>query len=325
MKPVVRIISVIAVSLVFCQMIFIPINKGNLKFHSDLNMRLHEVLESHTDYDLLFLGASKVYRNINPGIIDSICHVSSYDAGYDGGKLHELEMYMEAYLQNHPPPKVIVLNLDWFSFTTTQCYWNYPQFYPFLDNRSLYGKLRSNIGLKMDLMKFLPFLRITALDDYTKINGVKWARGTATDLDKGDIEYKGYLSNTDLSLNPNAINVGIDYGPEEITDISIRCLNQIIDTCKKNHTKLIVIFPPEYDFKIHRQVTNADSISGVILKTVKDNKLDYFRFDSLSFCRNPAIFKNCGHLNKRGSVIYSTILAEELRTSIQDAIKGDSR
>ncbi len=99
--------------MVICQGLIMTINKGYRKF----NMKFTELFEGHTNHDVLFLGSSRVYYLINPKIIDSVCGVDSYNAGIDGGNLFEFKTSFDAYLQNHPSPRLVVLNIDLHSFT----------------------------------------------------------------------------------------------------------------------------------------------------------------------------------------------------------------
>ena len=267
---------------------------------------------------MLFLGASRTHRNIYPKIIDSICKVNSYNAGVEGGGMNDFKLTLEGYLAAHPAPKVLVLTIDLSSFFGSNTIHYYPQYYPYLNNKAIHNVL-SEYGYHVDMIKTVPLLLITDLDDYTKENAIQMLRGkdTSNALPPGDFEYKGFVSNTDNWITKSdSISYKIDM---KITDESVVSFNKIIDICNQRHIKLIFTYAPEYNFNLQRARTNNDNVFSLITHTANKYHIPFLRDDSLDICRNPRLFANNGHLNRQGAIVYSSILASEINKNLSQS------
>lgn len=310
MKPLTKILLIIFLNIILCQLAFIYLNKGLVKYNNHSTIRLNEIFNSNTNYDILFIGSSRTHTGINPRIIDSICNASSYNAGVEGGNLLEFKMTYEAYLQNHPAPKVLVLSIDFSSFNLKRKFFNYTQYFPYLKNRVIDSTLNHN-GYNTTLQKFIPFISITDFDDYSKGNAVKGLTGKGgKQIPDGEFQYKGYLSNSNKIIT--AEDTGkmihtIDFNKE-----AIQYLNDIIYLCNKNKTKPVFTYAPEYNFGIRKQFINCPEFFSLVEKTAQNNAIPFLRHDSLSICKNPKMFANTMHLNTLGAEEYSGILADQL-------------
>ena len=285
------------------------VKTGLHKYNNHSTERLTEILENNTYYDILFIGSSRTHTTINPKIIDSICKVSSYNAGIDGGNLFEFKMIYNAFLQNHPSPGLLVLTIDLSSFNLQKKFFNYTQYFPFLNNKVVDSSL-SNNGHNTMPQKIFPFLSITDFDDYSRGNAIKGLTGAGTQIAPGEFQYKGYLSNTNSFIS--SINTLKTPGQIVVSEDAIKDLRDILETCKKNNTRLIFTYAPEFNFELQKQVSNSKQIFEMISGIAKENNIEYLRGDSLDICRNPKLFANFGHLNTKGAAEYSEILAKDL-------------
>ena len=309
MKPIPRILVVLFLAFIFCEISFRFIKRGLLKYNNHSTARLTEILEKNTHYDILFIGSSRTHTTINPKLIDSICKVSSYNAGIDGGNLFEFRMTYEAFLQNHPSPKLLVLTIDLSSFNLQRKFFNYTQYFPFLNNKIVDSALSHN-GHNTLPQKIIPFLGITDFDDYSRGNAIKGLTGKGGTRIGGDCQYKGYLSNTDKSISlkdTSKTTFQIAVSGEAIKD-----LEHILEICKKNNTKIIFTYAPEFNFELQKHTSNSKQILAMISQIAKENNLKYLRHDSLNICRNPKLFASVGHVNTKGAEEYSKILAKQL-------------
>ena len=100
MSPYKRILIAALLILVICQASFLLYKRGIDRYNYYEKNKLDELLNKQTDYDVLFVGSSKTHFDINPAIVDSVCKLSSYNAGMEGGNLFEFNMIVQAYLQN---------------------------------------------------------------------------------------------------------------------------------------------------------------------------------------------------------------------------------
>ena len=81
-------------------------------------IKVTHALEHGDDYELLFLGSSRVYRQINPTVFDAVLAehgitVRSYNVGLPGMRFYELLHRIDQVLEKHPPAlRWLVLELD---------------------------------------------------------------------------------------------------------------------------------------------------------------------------------------------------------------------
>lgn len=315
MKPVIQIILSIIFAGIICQLSYLQLEKGLKIYDKHKNERLSELFLKNTNYNLLFIGSSRTHSNINPRVIDSICNTNSYNAGVEGGNLFEFKIVLEAYLQNHPPPKNLILTIDLKSFDINRRFYNYTQYLPYTNNVVL-DQVLNKYGHNTTAIKYLKFLVFTNYDDYTKANAIKGLLGKS-DIPYGDFQYRGYLSNSENTIQPDASS-HID-APVE-TNISIEGrtdLETIMQLCSENKTNLIFTYAPEYEFGLQESIANSKTVLLYIDKIAKANNIPFWRDDSLSLCTNNLLFANIGHLNKKGAQVYSGILANEIKSLIK--------
>jgi len=283
------------------------LTKGLEKYNNHKTERLSELFLNNSKYDVLFLGSSRTHTSIYPKIIDSICKVNSYNAGAEGANLFEFRLTLEAYLEHHPPPSYVVLTIDLNSFDVKRKFFNSPQYYPFVKNKKIKEALIDN-GYHADIVKALPFFNITAYDDYSKGNALKGFVGKY-EIPDGDLQYKGYLSNSDRELD----SIRVENTIAQISGDGVASLQRIIEICKKNHTRLVFTYAPEYKFNLQSHTDDAGNVLHYIGDVAKRNNITYYRDDSLQLCSDQKLFANEGHLNRKGSFEYSTILAGKIK------------
>jgi hypothetical protein len=309
MNPIKRIIIISVCGFLLTQLSAFVINYEIDKYQQHQMERLSELFYNNTKYDVLFLGSSRTHLTVNPKIIDSICGVNSYNAGVEGGNLFEFNMLWEAYLQNHPPPKALVLTLDLHSFDTYD-FFNQTIYYSFTKNRIIDSCLNAR-GHNTKAIRLFPFLKITEYDDETRGFFIRGLMGRNS-VPQGDFSYKGYLSNTDNTLSW-AGNYNLVSKPVALSENRIALLQNILSICQRKGTKVIFTYAPEYKNILKKMVSNQKEVLEYINGVAVKNQLQYFRDDELSLCNDSSLFANAGHLNRRGADIYSIILATRLK------------
>lgn len=302
------------IAICLCYFCYFFFNNIISKYQIHNSERLSELLVNQTYHDVLFLGSSRTHFGINPHYVDSICKVNSYNAGVEGGGMYEFEMMLRAYLEHHKAPKFLFLNFDMHSFTGDPKIFNYPVYYPYYSKNNIIKQyLLDNKNLNQCKIVF-PFLQITDYDDNTKGFFLKGLLGR-TEIQENDFQYKGYISNTDVTLPPvvtplTKVNLSIN-------QLMVNCFERIIKICEENNIRLIITYLPEYQRMYQKSTNNRDEIFKIINNRVLRNKLLFINHDEINICSNPKYFANITHLNKEGAREYSEFFAN----SIKDIIK----
>ncbi len=313
MKPIQRIIAVIVLAAILCQLSFVLMKYGIDKYEATRKDKLSELLLKSTNYDLLFIGSSRTHLTVNPRIIDSVCGVNSYNAGIEGGNLFEFNMMLQAYLENHPAPKWMVLTLDLHSFVSDYNFFEHIQYFSFTKNKVIHQYLNRN-GHPTLQLKLFPFLELTEYDDNTKGYFIKGLLGQSR-IPAGDFQYKGYLSNTQQQIV--AAGSPVKLQKIEMSESRKKFLADILTTCKKNNINLVFTYAPEYKQLLQAAYTNRSEVFEYINTVAAESNIPFFRDDSLSICNDPTLFVNAGHLNRKGADLYSIILAGQLKKVIK--------
>src|SRR5688572_170529 len=309
MKPVTRILLIIIVSFAFSQLMFKFIRNGVKEYSSHKYEQLNELLQSKAYYDLIFLGSSSVRGDIDPRIIDSICNISSYNAGVEGGNLLEFKMIFDAYLVNHPPPQYLMLTLDFASFDLDRKFFNHLDYYPYLSNKVV-DQVLCNNGHQTALLKIFPFIELTEYDEEMRSRCVKGLLGK-NEIMPDQIAFKGFLTRSRIfqSDNPQNENYFVD---KKVSEGSLKLFQDIKDTCIARNVKLIVNFPPVYKMDEQVKIINSAKIYKTICNLSIENEIPFLDDSKLSLCSDFRFFSDFAHLNKNGAEVYSVILAKEL-------------
>lgn len=309
MKPIIRILLIVIISFAFCQLIFVLMQHGERKYSLHKSSRLNELLQNSTRYDLIFIGSSIVHSNIDPRIVDSICNISSYNAGVEGGNLVEFKMILDAYLVNHPPPEFLMLTLDLASFNLDRKIFNHLDYYPYLSNKVVDNVLSSN-GHQTALLKIFPFIELTEYDEEMRSRCVKGLMGK-NEIMPGQIEYKGFLT-LNLKFNSDNPKVKKYFVEQKVSEGSLNLFHAIRDTCKSRKIDLIINFPPALKKDGRENIFDSGEIYKLICSLAGDNKINFLDHNKLNINADSSLFSDLTHLNREGAELYSVILSKEL-------------
>ena len=291
--------------------IYWVLSTGLRKFEVHKTEKFQHLLADATYHDVLFLGSSKIHTGVNPRVIDSICHVDSYNAGIEGSNLYESYYMLKGYLEKHRSPEYIFLSLDLFSFDFSYKIFNYTVYLNHIDNKATNNMLAEN-GHPTFAYKLFPFLILSDLDDYSRGNALKGFSGK-TEMLPGDFHYKGFLSNTGVTIIKDTSDFVKPLDTLKMDPNASVLLNEIISICKAGNLKLFFLYCPEFRSGLQKAYVNSAQVFHFLDSTAKINGLTFLRHDSLTICNNPTLFANMGHLNRDGAEVYTRLFAEEIQ------------
>lgn len=279
---------------------------------------MDERLNGRQPFDLLFLGSSRVAHQLNPKIADSMLGLHSFNAGLDGIKLTEMNTVLEAYLQTHKAPALVVMDLPPGSFNGDVFpFFNQTLYYPFLDNEVVFRNLEDH--RPVHLFRLLPFLQLTEANDEMRQRAVSGLFGKRYS-EPGD-NYKGYGF-------PPADTLGLAFRRQPgvnapITQKGIGYLKRTLELCRSRNVPLLIIFPPNYkslDLELNpafyptaRQVANVPGVQ------IAD-------YRNLPIKDDHRLFRDQTHLNKAGADSFTRIVCRDVMSFLaQQATAPKSR
>jgi hypothetical protein len=292
----------------------ILLEEGQLRYYVHKYSKTQELFVNKKSYDVLFIGSSRTHGTIDPGIIDSVTgNLDTYNAGMEGATVPEFKLVLDAYLQKHSSPRLVILTLDRNSFDTRRKMFFPFQYFWVMQNPVIRENIRSNKDFRFSFVRLGPLLRQIYYDDYTKVLAIRGLMGKTELTDGGFSERKGYSNNVyhcaDTLKKYTVQKLAID---KNATDM----LRAIIDTCRSRNIGLVFSYAPEYDFRLQSSMSNFNEFIQTVNEIAKENGIPFFREDLLSMCQDPCLFANYGHVNIYGAAVYSTILGKRIRDSL---------
>lgn len=281
-----------------------------LNHYSDDHKKFTELFRNNTSYDILMLGASRVRNHVNPAIIDSVTGYKSYNAGAEAANILEIKMILDAYLTAHPAPKLVVLNLDASTLDIHRQYIGfYPKYLEFKDIPPVAELLHKN-RVRVGLYRLLPFLETAEIDDYNRGNMLKVALGQRK-LPPGDFFYKGFESNTTVTMPPSEIPCG-SMAKVAMEGEAIEAFEELIQTCKEQGMAMLFFYAPEYKRSNQKCISNFSGVMNYYDSVAARYSIPFVRHDTLALNDSGALFANVMHLNRKGAEVYSNFFAKQL-------------
>lgn len=274
----------------------------NLKNNDEIKYKIWDSLHKDSiNADIIIMGSSRAWRQYNTHIIDSIQNVNSYNLGIDGSGFDRQILRYYTYERFNVKPNLIIQNIDFLSFKGTFGYQR-EQFFPyFIFDRKLISMYRNCEQFNV-LELYIPCYRYIG---YTK--EIKKSFGLYGEAI--DTLYKGYRP---LNMKYNGKEL------REMKNISFKYSDKLKkefeDYCayvKSNNINLCFVYAPVY-IEATRKISNLTEMYNVYqtIATKYDIPILDYNFHTISY--DSTNFYNATHLNKKGSILFSTELAHDL-------------
>lgn len=297
--------------IIFCFLYSINyiIDKG-LRKTGDWNFKVwNDIFDSKINADILIQGNSRAYVHFSPHIIDSILGVNSYNIGYDGLQFQQQYYRYMAYEKYNKLPKVIIQNVDVFTFTKQE---------------------------KIDMNGLLPHLYDSNIKQILKASGynefdmyllpITKYFGQYSTVIKGSMEYlhikhfqfssikKGYLPKFAV-WDGRAFNQIKDTKEKIHSSKDIEIINlfeSFLKYCKENNIYVILVYSPQYK-ELLEIIEDLDEFHLFIKSMANEYGFTYLDYTGDTICIDTTYFYNANHLNATGSEIFSTKVANDIK------------
>jgi len=276
-------------------------------------------------HDVLFLGSSRVLRHIDPRVIDSICHVDSYNLGVEGMLITELRMMVRVCIRQGKAPRVLVLEVDPPTLQVEPAYYDFTSLLDYAGRDTVvYNALAAGQDLYKHKWKY-PFYilqKYSAINDGFKVN--VFLEGTEKFHRRIETLWgDAYLAPYYKGFRPKCMEYHYAETPPfrvPWQEKGIELLRDIIHTCREHNIRMVLVTAPVYK-DYYRIFLNADSLAGRIEVLANEEHVPYFNMmrDTLSMDRQN--FINPDHLNCRGAELYSAELASMLSRLKEEGAK----
>lgn len=278
---------------------------------------LHD-LYAQKDLSVVFVGASRIYRGIDPNQLDELIGTSSFDlSSGNQGMVDSYYLLAEMYKQSSPD--LIVLDVNWRRF----------------EPKSTVGALLPYINMKKSENKLSYLLNGFVPDDYLKavFPGLNYPEKLlSTDIiknpmkklssdyrnyiydypDTGYYAGKGFSRNTNSMLNGNMGQVTVPKWDSALIDEeSILYFEKIVSLCRKNNSRIICIVPP-VPLPVLMEMKDYSSCDGYIRNLVESQGLEYYNFNLLRpevYTAKEEYYFDEVHMSGKGAFAFTGIMA----------------
>ena len=270
-----------------------------------------EYYKSPKNHEVIFIGDCEVYANFNPMILYEEYGISSWVRGNSQQLIWQSYYVLEETLK-YEIPKVVVLNVnslryDKSSDKRSEAY-----------NRLLIDRMKWS-DTKVKLIKesmldeetfisyVFPILRYHSRYDELSKEDIKYL------FERKDVTYNGFLINKEVKGVEN-LPTKRKLSNYEFAKENMEWLNKILELCKKNNIKLILVKAPsvypywydEYDEQIISYASRNDLLYVNLLDKAEEMGIDYSK----------DTYDGGLHLNLNGSIKNSKYFGKILKVRI---------
>ena len=309
-------------SFVICFFFFKAVNQVD-PFQKRLKV-VEYCSSNHEFNNIIFIGGSRVITHINPKTIDSLTGVKSQNVSIVDIGIVEYNMLLNKYLQQHPKPDMVIMNLDVNMFFTNGPLYNICDFVPYLSDTLIYNKLSPyKRGFRSKAYQYFYLLeRIFASTDYAKSklfnfkNELAALRDTAKTYSDFEPRTEEWSPGADMELKSKTTATYKEEG--------FGLLQQIIDRCKRDSIDLIFIYSPIY-FEGKIFISNFNEIFNRIKSISNKNEIPFWDYSNLEIAKSKEYFYNYSHMNYKGAKVLSLQVGLDIKKRLEEkALKQKS-
>ena len=283
-------------------------NKGLRKSGVDFYGKLNAAGKLGNPTNLLLVGSSRVLKQLNPAIIDSVTGYNSFNYGLNSGTIKTWYNIIDYSLHFNKNVKLVILNVDYYMFDIADDPYKDAYYYPF--EKQAPGLVLNSSGT-VNLLHQLNIFDIALYDDYAKYAAIDgWLR-------PGRISsgvYKGYYPNPQLNNFETIANFGVSKAQISVTQTGLKLLDSCISLCKKNSVKLVLVMAPYFkEYAPEKHFTNFNAVVDSVKAVANRSSIPFYNYTTMSIAGDQQYFYNVNHLNSKGAAVYTKAVADTVK------------
>ena len=282
----------------------------NMALFSGEVQEWNQIKEGKTKAELAVFGSSRAFIQINPKILEEETKLNSYNFGLNGSKFKMQFYRFNIYLKHNSKPKIVVWNLDTFSFSHIDEVFQPNQYVPFMLWNS-------------DLYKALDEYKSTNVWDfilplYRYRDQVYWkdqiSRSKKEKLGKDGLFRKEGFMSYDRKWDVNWTKMKKKNSDFDFNDYPL--LEELIKRCKKENIKLVFTIAPEF-YKGQDYMLNRDEVINRYKTTLQKYNLPLLDYSEDTISYQQKYFYNTTHMNNKGADVFTKKLSQDLQEYIK--------
>lgn len=255
------------------------------------------------NFNVIFLGSSRVEMHYNTHLFDSLTHQNSFNLSLAGASPQIAFAALKAYLEKSKNPDYLFYEIDYHSikYRSTEIK-EFNNYFPFLRNHTL-RKEFNKVDNRMNHFFYNPYFSFP----YTGLKNLSTSFHSLLNIPNrtDTLYYKGYLKEV---LRPHLQYIHSIPQYSYFNPADRNYLDSIILLCKKNKTQLFLISSPIFaGGKL--DVKNKEQVVSSLKNIASIHKIQYTDFSSLPFCNNRNLFVDHFHMNAIGANYFTENIA----------------
>jgi hypothetical protein len=293
------------------------ITHGLRNTHTSQFGTLNRVMDGQVNADIVISGSSRALVHYDPRVIEKTTGRSAFNIGLNGSQTDMQVALFKAYLRHNRKPKLLVHNLDTFSFVTSKQIYDPAQFMPYLYEDELY---RPILKVHPDAWKwkYLPLYGYVALDlQLSWVDGLKAFVGIQPQenqfqgFEPRHLQWTGDFS-AYKAANPDGVSFPIE--PEGVRD-----LEDLLATCQREGIHVLLAYSPVYH-EMRELERNRDEVFARFHALAARYGAEVIDYGGSDIAQHQQYFYNSQHLNAEGAELFSTLVARDIQQALRPAV-----
>ncbi|MDR0811338.1 MAG: hypothetical protein LBN23_03555 [Paludibacter sp.] len=268
----------------------------------------NDIFESKVNADVVAVGNSRTWVNINPYILDSILGVNSYNLGLNAQPFPMQYVRFELLKQYNTKPKLVIQNVDCFTFNRNKLSVPDNTFLPFTHIKPIRNELRQS-GVFAAL--YIPAFKYRGKIQFIKQGVQYFCKKELGNTDEAGI-YKGFF-NKNTAWDDSELNNQLKSGkmnsaknPEVLT-----MFDNYLNECKADNIFVVLVRVPMY-YKAYEMFSDNEEMTELYCSFAAKYGFTFLDYSEHFLCSDTAYFYNASHLNLAGANIFTAQLANDI-------------
>lgn len=283
------------------------LRKSNHKYFVVWN----DLVSGNINSEILIYGTSRARAHINPKVLEDSLKLSTYNLGIDGYTFNMEHCRHELVVAKNKKPSYIIQTLDFHMLGKIDDLYQYEQFFPYFNNETILKTIKTYNGLNWWDYN-VPLVRY--------YGGKEQIFNVANILlrpshNKGN-RYKGFYNiNQAWTEDFEKVKKSKKRLFQKIDSNSVLLFESYLADTKKRGIPIIFVYTPEH-IDGQNFVSNRKEIMQLYNTLASKYNIPFLDYSSDSICFNRDYFYNAEHLNLKGTNLFSTKLASDLKKYI---------
>ncbi len=269
----------------------------------------NDVYEGKVNSDIVISGSSRAVVQIDPAIIQKQLGRACYNLGIDGNNIWLEYFRHQQLLQHNVKPGLIIQSLDIFMLSDSTEIYNSEQFLPYM----LFNSDIQEIYKNNDTFSYFDF-HVPLFRYYGNQTAILHAFKILFESQQDFLGRKRGYEGQDLSWNKDLYKAKLKMLSFEaqVDNSSLDLFEKYLQECKAQNIELVFVYTPEY-IAGQSFVKNRKAILDLYLDLSKKYGIPFYDYSDDLISHTRSYFYNSGHLNKKGSKLFSKKLASDLK------------